>query len=129
MDLTPFLIRPLWGPSISHFSSFFIFAIFRVFSFLFLFHTTISSIIFIFILFSHNHDAYELKSNYILTSTIFQNIISFTLIIFHNFQQSTQHFFFTLITTNITKNLQLICISSKHNLNLSHINLIYSQHI
>ena len=39
---------------------------------------------------SHNHDAYELISNHILTFIIFQDIIIFTLIIFHNFQQSTQ---------------------------------------
>ena len=107
-----FLIRPLWGPSISHFSFLFIFALFRIFSFSFSFHTTISSKKKKFS--SHNHDAYGLQSNHILTSTISQNITLFTLIMFHNLQQSTQQFFFTLITSNIKENSQLICIASKH---------------
>ena len=106
-DLTPFLIRPLWVHSISHFSFLFIFALFRVFSFSFLFHITISFS-------SHNHDSYEVQSNHILTFIIFQDVILFILIMFHNFQQSTQRFFFTLITTNIKENSQLICIASKH---------------
>ena len=64
---------------------------------------------------SHNHDAYEMQSNHILTSTNFQNIILFTPIMFHNFQQFTQRFFSTLITTNVKENSQLICITSNHN--------------
>ena len=88
-DLTLFLIRPLWGSSISHFFFHFIFAIFGAFSFSFPFHTTIS----LFFSFSlHNRDAYEVQLNHILTSTIFQDIILFTLIMFYNFQQSTQRF-------------------------------------
>ena len=101
-----FLIRPLQGPSISHFSFLFIFAIFRVFSFSFSFHTTISSKKKKFS--SHNHDAYGLQSNHILTSTISQNITLFTPIMFHNFQEFTQLFFLHSNHHKLTINLYII---------------------
>ena len=101
-DLTLFLIHL---SRTFHFSFLFSFhfCLFEVFSFSFPFHTTISSIFF-FYFSSQNHDAYGLQSNHILTFTISQNITPFTLIMFHNLQQSTQQFFFTLITTNIKEN-------------------------
>ena len=101
----PFLICPLQGPSISHFSFLFIFVFFVVFSFLFPFHTTISLIV---SFSSHNHDAYEVQSNHILTSTIFQDIILFTPIMFHNFQEFTQRFFLHSNHHKLTINLYII---------------------
>ena len=84
-DLTHYLICLLYGPSISHFSFLFIFALFGVFSFSFPFLQFFSFS-------SHNHDEYEVRSNHILISTIFQDIFLFTPIMFHNFQQSTHQF-------------------------------------
>ena len=69
------------------------------FSFLFSFHFCplwglfiLISISSIFSFSSHNHDEYEVRSNHILISTIFQDIFLFTPIMFHNFQQSTHQF-------------------------------------
>ena len=79
-NLTPFLIRPLSGHSI------FIFFPFCPHQHLVILISISYNHFFNFSFSSHYHNAYEVQLNHILTSIIFQDIILFTLIMFHNFQ-------------------------------------------